>query len=70
MKWVLTGHEYNGDLPLPSTEWFYYLCARDFGWTPEQVDEQPAALVDWLIAFRKMERNIEREHQDEHKYRS
>jgi hypothetical protein len=25
--------------------------AERFGWTPTQVDEQPAATLDWLIAI-------------------
>jgi hypothetical protein len=28
---------------------YYFRCANAFQWTPTQVDEQPAALVDWLL---------------------
>jgi hypothetical protein len=27
------------------------LCAAEFGWTTEQVDNTPAHLVDWLTAI-------------------
>ena len=27
------------------------MLADRFGWTPLQVDEQPAAMVDWLVAI-------------------
>lgn len=29
----------------------YYTFARDFGWTPTEVDEQPVYLLDWLLAI-------------------
>jgi hypothetical protein len=38
-------------LTYPEVEWHYFLLAERFGWTPSQVDEQPAALLDWLIAI-------------------
>lgn len=28
--------------------------AERFGWTPEQVDNLPAATADWLLAIAKM----------------
>jgi hypothetical protein len=30
-------------------EYRTYRLARMFGWTPTQIDEQPAALLDWLL---------------------
>lgn len=27
------------------------MFADKFGWTPNQVDEQPAILMDWLLAI-------------------
>lgn len=29
----------------------YYQCAKEFGWTPEQVDEQPVYFLDWILAI-------------------
>lgn len=29
----------------------YYVCAEKFGWTPNEVDEQPAVKVDWVLAI-------------------
>jgi hypothetical protein len=32
-------------------EWQYFVLAERFGWTPTQVDEQPAYLLDWMVAI-------------------
>lgn len=29
----------------------YYVVAEKFGWTPLEADEQPAYLVDWMVAI-------------------
>jgi len=28
-----------------------FIAAEKFGWTPEQVDEQPAYLIDWILSI-------------------
>lgn len=33
----------------PDAEFAYYTFAKEFGWTPTEVDEQPAYLLDWLL---------------------
>jgi hypothetical protein len=35
------------------------LSAKEFGWTPTEVDEQPAALVDWLLAIASMVKQVQ-----------
>jgi hypothetical protein len=48
---LLRGNERNDELDNPDREYKYFLFADRFGWTPLQVDEQPAELLDWLIAI-------------------
>ena len=31
-------------------QWRDYVLASEFGYTPLQIDDQPAARLDWLIA--------------------
>lgn len=38
-----------------------YRLARTFGWTPNQIDEQPAATLDWLLAIDDAYRTAEAE---------
>lgn len=45
---------------IPSDEWFYTQCAVHFGWTPTQTDEQPAALVEWMLRLREEHAAAER----------
>jgi len=47
----MQGGQIHDDFDYPEIEWQYFLLAERFGWTPTQVDEQPAFLVDWLIAI-------------------
>jgi hypothetical protein len=35
----------------PDEEWRYFKFADRFGWTPDQVDDLPAAKSDWLLAI-------------------
>jgi hypothetical protein len=48
---LLRGNERSEDLTYPDREYKYFLFADRFGWTPLEVDEQPAELLDWLIAI-------------------
>jgi len=48
---VLEGQERHESFEYPDQEYFYYLAAEKFGWTPTQVDNQPAYLMDWLISI-------------------
>jgi hypothetical protein len=57
----LQGNERHEDLDYPDREWRYFVLAEKFGWTPQQVDEQPAALLDWLIAIAGVKSEVEAE---------
>lgn len=35
----------------PDEQFYYYTFAKEFGWTPTQIDEQPVYLLDWLMAI-------------------
>lgn len=37
----------------------YYLCAKEFGWTIKETDEQPAHLVDWLLHISTTVKKVE-----------
>jgi len=47
---VLKGGELKEGESLPK-EWRDYILATRFGWTKQQIDEQPAVWLDWLIAI-------------------
>jgi hypothetical protein len=48
---LLEGGSRHKDLTYPDEEWVYFQMADRFGWTPDQVDNLPAALSDWLLAI-------------------
>jgi hypothetical protein len=48
---VLAGRERHEAFSYPDEQFLYYLAAEKFGWTPNQVDEQPAHLIDWILAI-------------------
>jgi hypothetical protein len=60
---VLEGKQKQETLDYPEQEYFYYTCAKEFGWTITETDEQPAALVDWLISIHSVVRQIENDNQ-------
>jgi hypothetical protein len=35
------------------------VCAKEFGWTPLETDEQPAYLVDWIISISAIVKEVE-----------
>jgi hypothetical protein len=47
----LQGNQRHEDFDYPDEQWMYFLLAERFGWTPAQVDEQPAVLIDWLLSI-------------------
>jgi len=47
----LEGGSRHDDFEYPDEHWVYYQMADRFGWTPEQVDNLPAAQADWLLAI-------------------
>jgi len=56
---LLEGGERNAQLTYPDDEWFYFLCADRFGWTPTVVDEQPAGIIDWILSISTIVKEIE-----------
>jgi hypothetical protein len=48
---VLQGNERHPDFDYPDAEWEYFILADRFGWTPTEVDAQPARLVQMLISI-------------------
>jgi hypothetical protein len=47
----LLGNERGEDLSYPDEQYRYFLLAERFGWTPTQVDNEPAVTLDWLLAI-------------------
>jgi hypothetical protein len=47
---VLKGGEVKEGESLPK-EWRDYLLVSKFGWTKQEIDEQPAIWLDWLISI-------------------
>ena len=47
----------------PDEEYLYYVCAKEFGWTPTELDEQPAALIDWIVSIHNIVRQVEHDQQ-------
>lgn len=57
---MLQGNERHEDFHYPDTEWEYYILADRFGWTPEQVDAQPAYLVRMLLEINNVVNEVQR----------
>ena len=49
------------DLEYPDREYEYFLCAKEFGWTINEVDEQPAHTTAWLVAISQLMIEVENE---------
>jgi len=39
------------------------LLADRFGWSPTEVDEQPAHLIDWMLSIARMVKEVENDKQ-------
>lgn len=39
------------DLDYPDQQVMYFICAKEFGWTVQETDNQPAESVAWLLAM-------------------
>jgi hypothetical protein len=57
----MQGNEPHVDLDYPIDEYRYWQLADRYGWTPKQVDEQPAYLLDWILAIGSLKNEIESE---------
>lgn len=47
----MQGGERHENFSYPDEQWIYFFMADRFGWTPEQVDNLPAATADWLVSI-------------------
>jgi hypothetical protein len=50
-------------LDYPDEQFLYYICAKQFGWTINEFNEQPAYMTHWLIAMAQLEIEVENERQ-------
>jgi hypothetical protein len=57
----MKGGERHPAFSYPDEEYRYFIFADRFGWTPAEVDEQPAALLDWLMAISVIQSEVEQE---------
>ncbi|NBU93480.1 MAG: hypothetical protein EBS18_02815 [Actinobacteria bacterium] len=55
----MRGADRNENYDYPDDEWIYYLCAKEFGWTITETDNQPAGTVSWLLGINGIVKEIE-----------
>jgi hypothetical protein len=60
---VLEGKRREASLTYPDAEYIYYFCATEFGWTIEETDNQPAAMIDWLISIHGIVKQVQHDNQ-------
>ena len=56
---LLKGFPRHDDLTYPDDEFMYYTLATEFHMPPTVVDEQPAYLLDWLMAIHTTVKKVE-----------
>ena len=49
----------------PPPQWRDYVLAETFGYTPTQIDDQPAARLDWLLACHGISEQVKADRQRE-----
>ena len=59
----MEGQDAIPDAVYPEQEWIYYYCAKEFGWTIEETDNQPAYFLDWVIEISKIVSQVENDKQ-------
>lgn len=64
---MLEGKRREPSLNYPDKEFLYYFCAKEFGWTIEETDNQPAQMLDWVIAIAGIVKEVQN---DNEQYRS
>ena len=50
-------------LEYPDLEFVYFTCAKEFGWTITETDEQPVYMTSWIMAISQIEIEVENERQ-------
>mgnify|MGYP006289880755 CR=1 FL=1 len=58
---MLAGRERHEAFSYPDEQFLYYIAAEKFGWTPNEVDEQPAYLLDWILAIANVHEEVKAE---------
>jgi hypothetical protein len=60
---VLEGRRREPSFNYPDEEFLYYFCAKEFGWTIEETDNQPAYMLDWVVAIAGTVKGVENDNQ-------
>lgn len=50
---------------LPPSQYRDYVLCRAFGWTLQEIDDQPAARTDWLLACHRTTEQVRADKQRE-----
>jgi len=59
----LEGQDRTPGAQYPDEEYIYYICAKEFGWTISETDEQPAATLDWVLSIHNIVKQVENDNQ-------
>jgi len=59
----LEGQDRTPNAQYPDEQYLYYLCAKEFGWTIEETDNQPAGMLDWVIGIHNIVKQVEIDNQ-------
>jgi len=62
----LQGFEIRDEAKYPEAEYRYFTFAKEFGWTPDQVDCASAVTLDWMMQFLRVNSEVENERRDQH----
>ena len=60
----MQGGERHEAFTYPDEQWIYYVLADKFGWTPDQVDNLPAPMTDWLLSITALAEEVKADRLD------
>ena len=60
---MLEGKRRDDSLIYPDQEFLYYFCAKEFGWTIEETNNQPAQMLDWVLAIAGFVKEVQRDNE-------
>ena len=60
---MLEGQDATPDAKFPEEEYLYFFCAKEFGWTINETDEQPIWMLDWVYQIAQIVRQVENDKQ-------
>lgn len=58
---IETGRRVKG-VDYPDWPYLYHRLAKEYGWTPREVDEVDAETLDWMLGIQKIENELQDEH--------